>query len=48
MATFEAVGMIQQEPETVVNVTPKEEPAPQPQPVPEQQTVNQEIPAEWS
>jgi hypothetical protein len=48
VANFDALGMIQQESETVVNVTPKEEPAPQPQPVPERQTLNQEIPAEWS
>jgi hypothetical protein len=48
VATFEAMGMITQEPEPV-NVTPeKDEPAPQTAPVAKEQPVNQEIPAEWS
>jgi hypothetical protein len=49
VATFETVGMIQQEAQAPVNVTPqKDEPAPQTAPVAKEQPVNQEIPAEWS
>ena len=43
--SFEAVGRIDEKP---VNVTPEEEPAPQTAPIAKEQTVNQEIPAEWS
>ena len=46
VATFEAVGRIQQEP---VDVTPqKVEPAPQPSIPTEQEAIKQEIPAEWA
>jgi len=46
VATFEAVGRIQQEP---MDVTPqKVEPAPQPSIPAEQEAIKQEIPEEWA
>ena len=51
VATFEAAGMIQQEAQAPVNVTPqKDEPAPQPQPVqaPVEPPQQAEIPQEWA
>ena len=48
VATFEAVGMIQQEP-GAVNVTPeKDEPAPQPVEAPVEDPQQTEIPSEWA